>query len=45
MDIRYIGCLLVLYGFMLVAKPSPDYAVLALGIFLHGVMTCGKEES
>jgi hypothetical protein len=43
MALRYIGSLLILYRFILAAKPSPDYAVIALGIFLHGVMVCGEE--
>ena len=43
MALRYIGCLLILYGFILAAKPSPDYAVIALAIVLHGALTWREE--
>jgi hypothetical protein len=33
----------ILIGFFGSAKPSPDYAVIALAIVLHGVMVCGEE--
>ena len=43
MALRVIFCMGILIGFFGTARPSPDYAVIALGIFLHGVMVCGEE--
>ena len=42
MALRVIFCMGILIGFFGSAKPSPDYAVIALAIVLHGVMTCGE---
>lgn len=40
MALRFIGCMGILIGFFMSAKPSPDYAVIALAIVLHGALTC-----
>lgn len=43
MALRFIGCMGILIGFFGSAKPSPDYAVIALAIVLHGALTCKGE--
>ena len=43
MAFRFICCMGILIGFFGSAKPSPDYAVIALAIILHGALTCKEE--
>ena len=43
MALRVIFCMGILIGFFGSAKPSPDYAVIALAIVLHGAMTWKEE--
>ena len=40
MAFRFIVCMGILIGFFGSARPSPDYAVIALAIILHGALTC-----
>lgn len=39
MALKFICCMGILIGFFGSAKPSPDYAVIALAIVLHGALT------
>lgn len=43
MALKFICCMGVLIGFFGAAKPSPDYAVIALAIVLHGALICKGE--
>ena len=43
MALRFTCCMGILIGFFGAAKPSPDYAVIALAIVLHGALIWREE--